>query len=150
MATINHARLERSLWKRTPIKCATCGHVNWKTPHSLTGVHVRGLIKCAAAIHHFGRPVNRDEMNLQRNENGNFSALRWWGLIEQPKAPYWNITPDGWAFLRHEKWVPAHVWTIDGEVVGVDPERVSVRKSLNEEAWQKLEYVTHRVPIINQ
>ena len=147
---MNQAQLNRSLYKRQSMKCGECGHIRWKTPHKLSGVHARGLIQCAEAYRRLGRPVTRDDMDLERNENGNFAALRWWKLIEAHPGNAWSVTEDGWAFLRHEKWVDSHVWTIDGERVAGDPNRISIRSVLSEEAWQRAEYIARRVPVVER
>jgi len=138
-------QLNHSLYKPQTMACPACGHEEHEQWHKLARVHVTALVKCAAAIDSVHRPVNRDEMDLDRNQNGNFAAMRWWGLIESKPDDRWAITPLGWAFLANERGVPLHVLTAAGKYVGESVGTVSCKKILGEEAWRKADYLAHRV-----
>lgn len=149
MKDVDHKKLERSLYKAEPIKCAHCGHVDFKQWHKLSAPHLKGLVKLAQAVHRLNRPATRYEAGIigDGSQYGNFAAMRWWGLIEPKEGKTWTLTRLGWDFLTGKRRVSERVLTLRGELIGLSVGLCSFKALADSATWEKADYLANRIAL---
>jgi len=109
--------------------CPCCGQTVKKYPRALTSTMARQLIQ----IYHENKPVNYKAMR-ERGSSGDadYSKLRHWGLVEQAKVGWWQITQRGRLFVEGILYVPRKVHVYDNRIVGESVDVISVHDALGE------------------
>lgn len=116
--------------------CPHCDAPIVEYKHGLSTGLARGLRLLAEAG---GGPLNLNELGMTISQQTNFQKLRYWGLVEKSdpsseKGGVWNITEDGWEFLRRETGMRKFVYTFRGEVVRYEGASISIDEITD--GWQ--------------
>jgi hypothetical protein len=86
------------------------------------------------------------KIGLTHTQIANFSKLKYWGLVEKMGAGAWEITLEGWDFLKNRLQVYDTVHTLNDRRIGFSG-NIIMFKDLGNEFWQRNEYVKHSTRI---
>lgn len=125
-------------------KCPTCGASAKAYWHKLTPGLVRALLVMARKVREKNlNVVNKNELQLDHSQYGNFQKLRFHGLIAKHivngewHRGEWLITSRGGQFLRAQISVPAKVKTFRNRVVEHSKELTWIKEVMKQdETWQ--------------
>lgn len=116
--------------------CPTCGRYAQIYKRRITSTMAKQLVELVQAAPN-GEYVSYRVIKIV---GGDWSKLKWWGLIEnQSHVPgedgkkssgFWRVTQKGFQFLRGEITVPDAMFVFDGEPMSVSPEQVTFSDSL--------------------
>lgn len=123
-------------------KCILCDAQVKEYWHRITPGLVKALAKAYAVVCKKGRnEFDKNELNLDHSEYGNFQKLRFHALIaknDKDKRGNWLITRRGSEFLQGVIRIPARVKTYRNRVIDHDPETLTLRDVIkSEEYWEK-------------
>lgn len=120
--------------------CPHCGARLKEWWHVLTPGVVGALRKFATAVHRYNRndinprkDLDGTDLELTKNEDGNWSVLRYHGLVAHVRKPdgtrkggYWLLTRRGGQFLRNEIAIPRRVKSWRNRIVGYDQKFIRI------------------------
>jgi hypothetical protein len=128
--------------------CLCCEASLSKSNHAITAGMVSALAKMYAHVIRTGKndvnprkDMDRTENELTKDEDGNWTKLRFHALIAkvkengQHKRGRWLITRRGAQFLRGEIQIPARVWTFRNHIVERSEEMVTVAQVYGSEPY---------------
>jgi hypothetical protein len=115
--------------KRPIERCPHCDAKMVEYRHPLS----KGLVRCLAKLALAGGgPLSiSDDLKLTKSEYTNFGKLQYWGFVEHAspeieRGGIWQVTANGWAFLRGEISVSRVAWTYRGGVVRYEGPKITV------------------------
>lgn len=133
MTTLDEAKrwTETERRKKEGCRCPCCGLYNKVYRRKLNSGMAYFLIKLCRMV--------KDEdgwvvVKWGRTVTGDYSKLRYWGIIEQKKGKSntWRVTPKGSLFVLGCLDVPRYAFIFDSQCLGFSKEQTSIHDALGD------------------